>query len=259
MARQVIDLTTPQPNGKMGEPTKSAWEKVNDMTAEIYSRIGDPGIIFGADLEYVSGGSYRVLPGSFYIPSIDRVVSFSSAITKFPSLPVNQFLHVYGFMNGANVDFEAVTTAPSSPYFGSARTKSGDNSRRYLGTLKVGADGSIFNFIKVGDDYLYQANILAAPFVVLSNGNASSISVVNCSAVIPPVARMGIFTVTNSDPSVRLDIYNGSGVGPVSFVNGANSDQMRVPVSSSQAIQYAYSSAPSGASNIRVSGYSFQR
>lgn len=36
MARQEIDLTTPQPNGKMGEPTKSAWEKVNNMTAELY-------------------------------------------------------------------------------------------------------------------------------------------------------------------------------------------------------------------------------
>lgn len=36
MARQEIDLTTPQPNGKMGEPTKSAWNKVNDMTAELY-------------------------------------------------------------------------------------------------------------------------------------------------------------------------------------------------------------------------------
>lgn len=36
MARQEIDLTTPQPNGKMGEPTKAAWEKVNDMTKEIY-------------------------------------------------------------------------------------------------------------------------------------------------------------------------------------------------------------------------------
>lgn len=37
MARQEIDLTTPQPNGKMGEPTKVAWGKVNDMTAEIYA------------------------------------------------------------------------------------------------------------------------------------------------------------------------------------------------------------------------------
>lgn len=39
MARQVIDLTTPQPNGKMGEPTKSAWEKVNDMTLELYDGV----------------------------------------------------------------------------------------------------------------------------------------------------------------------------------------------------------------------------
>ena len=37
MARQEIDLTTPQPNGKMGESTKSAWEKVNDMTDELYA------------------------------------------------------------------------------------------------------------------------------------------------------------------------------------------------------------------------------
>lgn len=40
MARQEIDLTTPQPNGKMGEPTKSAWEKVNDMTEELYASSG---------------------------------------------------------------------------------------------------------------------------------------------------------------------------------------------------------------------------
>lgn len=37
MARQVIDLTTPQPNGKFGEPTKAAWTKVNDMTLELYN------------------------------------------------------------------------------------------------------------------------------------------------------------------------------------------------------------------------------
>lgn len=37
MARQEIDLTTPQPNGKFGEPTKAAWAKVNDMTLELYN------------------------------------------------------------------------------------------------------------------------------------------------------------------------------------------------------------------------------
>ncbi len=36
MARKVIDLNTPQPNGRMGEPTKSAWEKTNDNFEELY-------------------------------------------------------------------------------------------------------------------------------------------------------------------------------------------------------------------------------
>lgn len=39
MARQEIDLTTPQPGGRQGEPTASAWTKVNDMTDEIYQAI----------------------------------------------------------------------------------------------------------------------------------------------------------------------------------------------------------------------------
>lgn len=50
MARQEIDLTTPQPNGKMGEPTKSAWEKVNDMTAEIYDSPGVSGSLSGENM-----------------------------------------------------------------------------------------------------------------------------------------------------------------------------------------------------------------
>lgn len=50
MARQEIDLTTPQPNGKMGEPTKAAWEKVNDMTAEIYASPAMNGSLQGRNM-----------------------------------------------------------------------------------------------------------------------------------------------------------------------------------------------------------------
>lgn len=35
MALQLIDLTTPQPGGKFGDPTKTAWEKANDNFVEI--------------------------------------------------------------------------------------------------------------------------------------------------------------------------------------------------------------------------------
>lgn len=50
MARQEIDLTTPQPNGKMGEPTKSAWEKVNDMTEELYGGLDASAQLSGKNL-----------------------------------------------------------------------------------------------------------------------------------------------------------------------------------------------------------------
>lgn len=50
MARQEIDLTTPQPNGKMGEPTKSAWEKVNDMTEELYQGIDSSSQLSGKNM-----------------------------------------------------------------------------------------------------------------------------------------------------------------------------------------------------------------
>ncbi|QHJ81587.1 MAG: hypothetical protein [Caudoviricetes sp.] len=50
MARQEIDLTTPQPNGKMGEPTKAAWNKVNEMTAEIYASPGMNGSLMGRNM-----------------------------------------------------------------------------------------------------------------------------------------------------------------------------------------------------------------
>lgn len=39
MALKLIDLTTPQPGGKFGDPTKTAWEKTNDNAVEIEQRL----------------------------------------------------------------------------------------------------------------------------------------------------------------------------------------------------------------------------
>lgn len=39
MAVTLIDLTTPQPGGKFGDPTKTAWEKANDNFEELDQRV----------------------------------------------------------------------------------------------------------------------------------------------------------------------------------------------------------------------------
>ncbi len=93
MARQEIDLTTPQPNGKMGEPTKSAWEKVNDMTAELYEDIDEINYQFslGSELAYAetstssstSGATTIDVPGmafAFNAPNQPVYIEFGGAL-----------------------------------------------------------------------------------------------------------------------------------------------------------------------------------
>jgi hypothetical protein len=40
MARQIIDMTTVQPNGKKGEPATTAFGKINNSLAEVYAALG---------------------------------------------------------------------------------------------------------------------------------------------------------------------------------------------------------------------------
>lgn len=82
MARQEIDLNTPQPNGKMGEPTKSAWQKVNDMTSEIYSSLLNSGGTVNGTLVISPSGTSQIPPSSGVVPiyaeartpNVDRVL-----------------------------------------------------------------------------------------------------------------------------------------------------------------------------------------
>lgn len=77
MARQEIDLTTPQPNGKMGEPTKSAWEKVNDMTAEIYEDISE------LDAAINASSSNKLINSSFLVNYAQAADSGALAANAF--------------------------------------------------------------------------------------------------------------------------------------------------------------------------------
>lgn len=54
MALQLIDLTTPQPGGKFGDPTKTAWEKVNDNSDYLEDRLQQLAIGAGDGSEALS-------------------------------------------------------------------------------------------------------------------------------------------------------------------------------------------------------------
>ena len=94
------------------------------------------------------------------------------------------YLYVRVFNNAVN--YEVSTTEPDA----ALHYKSGDTSRCYAGPFRTDGSGSILPFHSVGGDWRYVENAT----VVLSSGSATSWTDVDCSAYVPPTARMGHFS-----------------------------------------------------------------
>lgn len=217
MARQVIDLTTPQPNGKMGEPTKSAWEKVNDMTLEIYAGLqpAQRGFIEGLRMEYVSGNSLRFSSGAAYIESAGEVLSSPVAVTKTGiSLVASAMYHCYIYKNGASVDFEISGSVPATPYIGTARSKTGDTSRRYIGSFKTGASASIIKFVCAAGFQIYDVAAGNADNRLVT-GNATTSTPFSISSAVPITASLIRVAMTNTGGTGSMFLGNP---GNMSFI-----------------------------------------
>lgn len=210
-----------------------------------------------------------VSSGAAWIPGLNKVLNVPSTITPTAGVPaVNTMYYGYLFSNGGTPAVEFSTTVPSSPYKGSARTKSGDNTRRYIGAIKTNASGRIFNFqhFKNGDVF-YKENqsqtvapwTLGNPTAPATTGTTYSLGTNATAAnrVVPVTSRLawiaiyissGIMTLsTNDDP-----LSDTSGTGRA--VQGAAMVLHAVPLNASQDFIMS-----SGAVHAYVSGYRDER
>lgn len=221
------------------------------------------GYIDGLRMEWVSGTSLRFTSGSAYIPSLDQVLELVADVTKSGlSLTASTWYHAYLFLNAGVPDIEIVTTAPDAPYSGTARAKTGDTSRRYIGSLRTNSSGTILQFLHQGDhvDYLRISGI--PEMRVLSNGQSSTDASVNCSGVIPATSRLGLLRFVNNDPT--SDCYTGIsdiGAGNIHYqLRSASSVYAIHPLDTSQAMTYFWPiPSPSGGLFIDVAGYYYER
>lgn len=221
------------------------------------------GEICGLQMVWNSGTSVTFTSGFAAIQSLGGLLSFPSPITKAGlSLSASTWYHAYGYSNAGTPDVEIVTTAPAAAAFsGSARAKTGDTSRRYLGSLLTDASGNIYRFGQNGDEINYVVNT-AAPFRVLSGGTAVTRTNVPLSAVIPVTANYVIAnTINNTDQQAFIDIPEIGNSGAISrYTCLAN---QRTPIHAfvlSRTLQYLYSVAPVGSGAfIDVWGYRYER
>ena len=222
------------------------------------------GHIQGLALEWVSATSLRAATGSAWIESLGYAVAVNSAITKSSlSLAANTWFHVYLFMNAGVPDIEIVTTAPAAAYSGSARSKTGDNTRRYLGSVRTNASGQIINFAMNGQTVIYLADCTLTPFRVLSNGTVhTGWTQVDFSAVVPVTSRTAYGNAQNLAPTGGVNVGSDSaGNGFVYVINPAQSFAAFWPLDASQRAYYDYltASPPTTGLYWDVWGYTFER
>jgi hypothetical protein len=283
MAQQHINTGTP-PSGTDGDTNRTAWGKAEANFNELYTNVtalladmaglvpGSSGVISGLQLVWLSGNSYRLESGYAYIPSVEGVVAVPSAITKNGQvLNPNTWYHLYLFQGaGGSGDCELSATAPAAPYSGTARAKSGDTSRRYLGSVRTNSAGNMLQFVHgPSSGKVSYLGIDNSSKNVLSNGSATSATTISCAALVPVTGTHVDFLLSNvsdktcvtSNSTAALPLGAGAGNQYFGYANPTNDAFVPAhPVNSSQAINYRLLTAPtSGGVFIDVLGYNFER
>lgn len=227
--------------------------------------------IEGLALAWLSDTGLSAASGAAYIVGDGRLVPVPTAITKAGlSLSASTWYHVYLYLNAGTPDIELVTTAPDSPYLGTARSKTGDTSRRYLGSVLSDGSGNLYNFLQDGCDVMWRIDPGAAPFRVLSGGVATTATAVSLTGVVPVTARaasLRLINLATNAAILRVGTSDDSSAAGIAAINQSPSGSTvsqafkeKFPVNTSQAIEYNFTAAPAGSGAfIDVYGYSYQR
>src|SRR5215218_10191350 len=176
MAQQFIDNTAPDADNLFSGATK-----INSNFTEVYGDIasietsvtgvqdditaveGDvatlqsnitnpvqPDYITGLSLDWVANNQFRVNTGGCYTPGAGNLGTITSASTiTTTGLSASTFYYVYAIVSGSTLTFEYNSTVPVG-YYANAKQKTGDNTRRYLGSFLTDGSSNIRRFRKDG-------------------------------------------------------------------------------------------------------------
>jgi hypothetical protein len=223
-----------------------------------------PGYIDGLRMTWVSGTAITVTSGAAYIPSLGRVVRANAAVAKAGlALTASTWYHVYLYLNAGVPDVELSATAPAAPYNGTARTKTGDTSRRYVGSVMTDGSGNVLNFAMTGHRIFYQE--AEGVLRLLSNGTAITETGVSLSTRVPVTSRLAMIRCDNNSTTQYSYLGNtiDSGIGPPTGGITSNRPQqiatIEFPLDSSQALTYWYPGATTNGLYMSVMGFTYER
>lgn len=213
-----------------------------------------------------STSSITLSEGSAYIPGLGAAIELSAPITLSGlTLTGNTWYHMYLYSNAGVTSAEFVAVAPAAPYFGKARHKTGDTSRRYVGSARTAASGSIFNFVQADTTISYREHQADAPFQVIVNGAATVPTLVDCNGPVPITGTHWQGELTDASAAGTTRIANPDG-GIVSINYNQITLQfgtwmyVEIRLSAARTFSYIRIDAPVSSNFIaRTTGYKFER
>ena len=216
------------------------------------------GYITGLQLTWNSTSQIQIGTGVAQIQGTGRLLNVSSALTINPSLSASTWYYCYVYDNSGTPAGECVTTAPAAAWFGTARSKTSDTSRRYVGAIRTNGSSQLYTFYHNPQSGYVQwlEDTTASPFRVASGLTATTETSVDCTAVAPATARqIQLRTINTSTPTGNVFIRASSG-GNNALTVRVNADLITpATVTSGQLFYYLYNVAPSGAFYGDVVGY----
>jgi len=223
------------------------------------------GYIDGLQMQWVSGTSITVTSGNAYIPSLANVLACPNAMTLSGlSLTASTWYHIYLYSNAGTPAIECVTTVPVL-YNGTAYQKTGDNSRRYVGSVRTNASASIQPFqMDSGGNIFYGVPPNTNGLRALSNGMATTRTAFSVGIGIPVTATYCIFELTNTDTSVFVNFGNPMNPSPGGVLGVAPGGPRAGAIVSftcddNQNVDYFYTSSPTSGFYLDIYGYHANR
>lgn len=240
-------ITLQAPTGALGTPILSLPAETDTLVG----RIPFEGYIDGLRMIVTSTTQISVSAGVAYIQSTGKLLKLTATSTLTPSLSASTWYHLYLYDNSGTPTVESSTTAPDTAWYGTARSKSGAQTHRYIGSYKTDADSNILYFDHTpSSGYVQWLEASAySPFRVLSAGQSLLPVNIDFSAVVP---------LTSTLPRIRAISYNPGGSNFNSFVlNLTRSNQLNGAVTAAGTTFTLDSTAvmPSSANGTRGFGY----
>lgn len=218
------------------------------------------GYIDGLIPTWNSSSSITFSPGAAFIPSTGKNLRLSAPITisGIGGLNPDVFYFAYLYENAGVAAIELSPTVYSAPYFGRARTKAGDSSRRFICALRTGAGGTLYGFqLSASNMIFYTTNTSITPFRRLSGGTAAAYTAVGLGPVVPQGCQSVVLRVSAAGQVVFISVP-AAGSAPMMIADAGARVQFDFVMDGNMAITYAVAAA-GGAATIDVCGYGMER